>query len=130
MSDLNAALDTTIAAAVTARVEAEVVAALSGDEVIGQYVAAALREPVETTRNYRTEKVPYLRHVLTKTFQDVAKEAVARVLEEERPTIEEEVRKAVKREAGTIAEGVAGALAKRASSGYGVSIDLNLAGDA
>ena len=125
-TDLNA----TIANAVTARIEAEVTAALSGDEVIGKYVSAALQEPVEVKNNrtYRTEKVPYLRHTLNQAFRAMVKDALARVLEEERETIEAEIRKALKRESGAVAEKFTAALTERAAQSYGITVDVKIPG--
>ena len=131
MKDVTTDLNQTISSAVTARIEAEVFAALAGDEVMAQYVAKALQQPVEVQnhRTYRKEEIPYLRHVLVKAIQEATKAAVGRVIEEERPLIEEEVRKAVKRSATTIASGIAESLAERASQGYGINIDLKVPGD-
>lgn len=124
-TDLNA----TIASAVNARIEAEVAKALSGDEVIGQYVAAALNQEIEVERSYRKTKTTWLKHTLRKAMQDSTKAVIQRVLEEELPLIEEEVRKAVKREAGAIAEGIAKSLAERGGRGYGIDVKFRMPGE-
>ena len=128
MSNIEADLNTTIASAVNARIEAEVFAALAGDETIGRYVTAALRRPVEVPARtgYGKDKVPFLSHVLESSFRDATKAAVARVLEEEQPKIEEEVRKALRRNVASIATELASSLTAAAQNTYGVKIDLQL----
>lgn len=125
-TDLNA----TIASAVSARVEAEVAAALSGDEFIGQYVHAALTQQVPISHDrYENKKAPYLTVLLRRTIQKATEAAVERLLEEERPLIEDEIRKALRRNAATMAEGIASSLSERASRGYGVTVALRLPGE-
>lgn len=120
--DLNA----TIASAVTARVEAEVMRALSGDEVISKYVTAALMEPVKTDNYNRKLDKPFLTHILKEAIQKATKETLARLLVEEQPLIEAEIRKALRKNVGTMAESIAQGLAKVGGSGYGVTVQLNL----
>lgn len=120
-------INTTIAAAVNARIEAEVVAALSGDEVIGQYVAAALRQTVEVPgRGYQKNSVPYLHNVLTKAIQEAAKGACTALVLEEMPKIEAEVRKALRRNINGIAEAIATSLTDRAQKAYGIDVTVDL----
>jgi len=123
--DLNA----TIASAVNARIEAEVFAALAGDDVIKQYVAAALNAPVKVERNYRTEEVKWLPHTIRTVMQDATRDAVKRVIAEEAPLIEDEVRRAIKRQASGLAEAFTGALVKQASKSYGLTVSLKLPGE-
>jgi hypothetical protein len=125
---LGTELDKAIAHAVTARVEAEVVKALSGDQVIGKYVAAALAQPIEvSSRNsYSKEKVPFLKTILDSAIRQATQDAVRALIAEELPMIQDEVRKALKRSAGTIAETLANSLASAAEKAYGVSVDLTL----
>lgn len=121
-------IDKAITHAVNARIEAEVAKALSGDEVIGQYVAAALQQQVEVRRNggYRTEKVPFLHEVLRQAIQEATKEAVRNMIAEELPTLENEVRKALRRQVTGIAESLANSLTKAASTAYGVNVEMSL----
>lgn len=122
--DINA----TIQAAVNARIEAEVFAALAGDETIGTYVAAALRQniAVKDPDRYTTRNVPFLNHVLREAIQEATKEATRKLIAEELPTIETEVRKALRRAVPEIASTLATQLATAATKPYGVSVDLTL----
>lgn len=120
--DLNA----TIAHAVTARVEAEVIKALSGDETIGRYVTAALMEPVVVDKYDRKKDRPYLTHVLKETIRKTTKDVLAGILVEEQPLIEAEIRKALRRGVADMAEGIAKSVAENATKGYGVNVTLNL----
>ena len=124
-------LNQIIVSAVNARVEAQVLAALSGDEVISKYVTAALSEKVLVNPNdrYSHDKERYLTHVLRAAIKDAAKAAVAKLIVEETPLIEEEIRKALRRDIRKIGETLAGTLAARAAEGYGVTVQLNMPGD-
>ena len=126
MPDPTQDLNATIASAVNARIEAEVMKALSGDETISHFVAAAMQQPVELTKNYRTEKVPFLRHVLTKAIQQATEQAVKKLIVEEVESIEAEVRKALRRDLATIASTLTKSLVDAAGTTYGVSVDLSL----
>lgn len=120
-------LDETIAAAVKTRVETEVVRALSGDEVIGRYVAAALAQPVESKgSSYRTVTEPFMSHILRKAIQEAAKAAAQALILEEMPAIQEEIRKALRRRAGQLAEALATSLVERSKQSYGLAIDIAL----
>jgi hypothetical protein len=122
-------LNETIRSAVNARVEAEVTKALAGDEVIGALVTAALQQTVEVPARgggYGKEKVPFMTQVVRKAIQGATQAAVAKVIEQEAPLIEEEVRKAFKRNAGAMAEGMVASLSERAASNYGVTVELKL----
>ena len=120
--DLNA----TIANAVNARIEAAVTAALSGDEVLGQYVAAALNQPITIDRDYRKIKTTYQQHTIRSSIQEATKNAITRVLVEDQELIEDEVRKALRRNLAAIASGIAGSLADHAKKGYGVQVTVRL----
>ena len=127
MPEPEQSIDATIQAAVNARVEAEVMRALSGDEVVGRYVAAALSQKVEVKRaDYRTEKVSFLTVTLEKAIQAATQDAVQTIIEEELPTIEAEVRKALRRNVVGIAEALTQSLADAADKTYGVKVDMTL----
>lgn len=127
MTTIETDLNATITGAVNARIEAEVLKALSGDEVIGQFVAAALRQEVEVrTNSYDRKKVTFLTKVLHDAIRDATQSAVRRTIAEELPTIEDEVRKALKRETRRIAETLANSLADAADKAYGVNVELSL----
>lgn len=121
-------IDKTIVHAVNARIEAEVFAALAGDEAIGAYVAAALAQTVEvpSRRGYGKEQVPFMHTVLTSAIQTATAEAVRRVINDELPTIEAEVSKALRRNVRGIAEGLAVTLKDAADKAYGVTVNLDL----
>lgn len=114
-----------IASAVNARVEAQVLAALSGDEVIGRLVTAALTEQVDATNDrYDHKKVPYLTKVLRDAIKAATAEAVQRLIAEELPAIEEEIRKALRRDVKKIAGQLANQLGEKAANSYGVKVEL------
>jgi len=122
--DLNA----TIAAAVNARIEASVAAALAGDEMIGALVAAALNQEIEVGRDYKKSKTTWLKHTVAEAIRAATKAAVERLVIEESPLIEEELRKAFRRQAGEFAEGITRSLRENAAKGYGVTVELKLPG--
>ena len=114
-----------IASAVNARVEAQVLAALSGDEVIGKLVTAALTEQVSATNDrYDSKKVPYLTKIVRDAIKEATAAALRRLIEEEMPVIEEEIRKALRRDIKGIAGQLAGQLTKEATRAYGVTVEL------
>ena len=125
---LNGDLNAVIANAVSARVQSEMLAALSGDETIGKFVTAALQQRMEVTdsRSYRTEMVPFLTVVLRDTIQNAAKEACKRLVADELPAIEEEIRKALRRNIAGIATAMAKDLGDKAASAYGINVNLEL----
>lgn len=128
MSNIEKDLNSTIASAVNARIEAEVVAALSGDEVIGRYVAGALRQPVGR-QEYGRKQLTYLETVVREAIQGATKAAVKRVIDEEQEKIEEEVRKALRRGLNTIAETIVEGLVQKAAGTYGIRVELTLPGN-
>ena len=121
-------LNQTITSAVQARIEAEVMKALSGDEAIGAFVAAALNQNVEfkDSRSYNTVREPFLRNVLRKAIQAATVEATQRLIAEELPTIEDDIREALRRDVKRIAETLTNSLAEAAAKTYGVKVDLSL----
>lgn len=119
-------LNQTITAAVNARIEAEVMKALSGDDTIGRFVTAALQQPVEVKdgRTYRTERVPFLTLTLRQAIQEATKAAVVRLVAEETPKIEDEIRKALRRDIPGIAAGLTEGVTKTVQRGYGINVDV------
>jgi uncharacterized protein (DUF885 family) len=128
MSNIEGDLNATIASAVNARIEAEVMAALSGDEVIARFVTAALQQKVGDQR-YGKQQRTFLAAALETAIKDATKAAVGRLIEEERPLIEDEIRKALRRNVKTMADSIVGNLADKASSAYGVRVELQLPGE-
>lgn len=121
-------LNQTIVSAVNARVEAEMMKALSGDETIAAFVTAALRQAVEVKnpRTYSTTKEPFLTNVLRGAIQEAAKAACKRLIAEELPNIEDEIRKALRRDVKRIASTLTESLASAADKAYGFDVKLEL----
>jgi hypothetical protein len=121
---LDSDLNQVIANAVNARIEATVAAALSGDELIGQYVAAALNQEIRLERNYRTTTTTYLKHTIDEAMREATKAAVQKLIAEEREAIEEAVRKELRRGIKAVAEKLVGSVVEAASSSYRLSVNL------
>lgn len=119
-------LNQVIIAAVNARIEASVAAALSGDDVIGKYVAAALNEPIEVKdrSGYRTRKTSYLREVIDGAIREATKAAVSTVIAEEREAIERAVRAELRERTDALAVQLVGSAVAAVEKPYGVSIKL------
>jgi len=121
MSTLEGDLNTTITAAVNARIEAAVMEALSGDEVMGRFITAALTQKVEVDRYDRKKDRTFLSHVVQQTIQDATKAAVMRFVDDERDLIETEVRKALRKQVPAVAEQLVNGLR---GSAYAVSVHV------
>lgn len=129
MSELSLNLDSTITTAIKARIEAEVVRAMSGDEMLGSFVTAALQQKVDVHPDGpygRSEKRPFLTHVLYEAIREATQVAVKKFVAEEVSTIEAEVRKALKRDMASIATTLTQSLVTAADKTYGVSVALEL----
>lgn len=126
MAQVEQDLNTTIAAAVNARVEAAVLESLAGDAVIGQYVTAALQEPTKDPwDSYNHEKRPWLTFVVRDAIRDATKVAVHAALAEEKDAIEKEVRRAIKARISTFATQVTEGLLENTKSGYNIKVDFS-----
>lgn len=119
-------LNQVIANAVTARIEAQVAAALSGDEVIGKYVAAALNQPMEVNDpgTYRTRKTTFLRETIDTALRDAAKNAVRQAIAEEREAIERAVRTELRDRVDALAVQLVGSAVAAVENPYGVRVEL------
>jgi hypothetical protein len=126
MSEITQDLNTVIASAVNARIEAQVAEALAGDAMIGKYVAAALGQTVEIpSRNgYGKDKVTFLKAVLDKATQAATKAAVERVIGEETEAIEKAVRKELRANINTLAVQLVGSVNEAVEKAYGVKVEL------
>lgn len=126
MSDPTPDLNQVITSAVHARIEAEVLKALSTDDTFARFVTAALQQPINGERY--GERTTYLANTLKAAIQEATQVAVAKVVAEQAPAIEAEVAKALRRDikgiAGTLVASVAGAVRHP----YGVKIELREAG--
>ena len=128
MSELVSDLDKTITSAVEARVEAEVLRALSTGDFVGRMVTAALQQPMKDPRDSYSREGPkaWIHWLLRDTIQSAAKSAVARLVEEANAQIEGEVRKALRRNLGSIAEALTQNITESSRNGYGVKVDIQL----
>ena len=104
MDDLGKDLNTTIAAAVSARVEAQVASALLNDDTFTAFVVAALQKPIEVGDYSRREKTTWLAALLKNTIEAQTKEVVASEIAKMEEPIRVEVRKALKKSVGVLAD--------------------------
>lgn len=130
MSDANISgdLNQVISSAVQARIEAEVAAALSGSEVMGQYVAAALSQQIEIKDprdSYRTIKTTFLRNAIDKAIQKATAAALTTVVEQEMPAIEQAVTTELRKNVKGIATQLVGQVAESVDKPYGITVQLN-----
>lgn len=121
-TDLNA----TIASAVQARIEIEVATALSGSDLMAQYVGAALHQEisVKDRNSYRERRTTYLREAIDGAIREATKVALARVLEAESAAIERVVAAEVKRNLPAIAKAAAENMSKAAANTYGMTVEI------
>jgi deoxyribose-phosphate aldolase len=119
-------LNQVISSAVQARIETEVAAALSGSELMSQYVAAALRQKIDVKADggYRTRETTFLRETIDKAIQSATKAAVAKVIVEEAEAIEAAVATEIRRGVKDIAKRLTTQLAEKAAEAYGVTVEL------
>ena len=123
-------LNTVISSAVQARIETEVAAALSGSELMGQYVSAALLQPIEVQdKNYRKRNTTYLRETIDEAIREATKAAVKRVIAEEQEQIEAQVAKELRGNIKDVAKSLAGNFAKSATSAYGFTVEVTYPGE-
>lgn len=124
-------LNTIIVSAVNARVESAVAAALSGDEVMGRYVTAALQRQVEvpSPNGYGKDRVPFMSHVIESAVRDAAEAAVRKFIAEQHEVFETEVRKHLRKAAPEFAQKMVGQLVETASRAYGIQVSLRTGRD-
>ena len=112
-TDLNA----TIANAVNARIEGQVLAALADSDVMGRMVTAALQKKVNTGA-YRNNETTYLQSLIGKAIEEKTVEVVAAELDTIRPLIETEVRKALRKSVGVLADSLVEGFVQAAAGSY------------
>jgi hypothetical protein len=95
--------------------------------MIGQFVAAALQEPVELER-YSSKKVPYVSKVIDKAIKEATQTAVSKVIAEEAPAIEAQVSEALKAQIPDLSASLVKSAQEAASSSYRVQVQINHAG--
>lgn len=130
MSALTNNLDETIAGAVKAQIQAQVLEALSGEEFFAKYIASVLNQTVEVSEDGssygRKIKISFLENAVAGTIKKATQQAVAIAVEEERERIQDEVRKAVKRKADQFAENVTNAALEAAQSAYNYKFEIGI----
>jgi predicted 2-oxoglutarate/Fe(II)-dependent dioxygenase YbiX len=121
-------LNSVIASAVQARIETEVASALSGSELMGQYVAAALTQTIRVEKNYRSRETTYLRETIDAAIQSATKAAVNKVVAESAPEIEKLVATELRKNLKGISAQIVGNLVEKADSPYGISVEVKYPG--
>lgn len=123
-------LNQVIASAVQARIETEVAGALSGSDLMAQYVAAALHQKikVEDRNSYNKRETTYLRETIDQAIRNATKAAIAKVMVDEAAAIEAQVAAEIRKNVKGIAKQLAGKLAEAAESPYGVNVELRYPG--
>lgn len=127
MTDVTSDLNQVITSAVQARIEAEVAAALSGSDLMAQYVSAALNQTIEVGDRYRSTKITYLRHTIDEAIRGATKAAVAKVIAEELPAIEQAVTTELRKNVKVIAKTLTGKVGELAESAYGIKVEMQYA---
>ena len=130
MSDIANDLNATITAAVQARIEASVAEALSGNQLVTQYVAAALTREV-TVRDrdsYKDRKTTFLRETIEAQIKGATEVAVRKIIAEEAPAIEAAVTTELRKNVKAISSKLVGQVVEAASKSYGVSVELKYPG--
>ena len=125
MSNISNDLNTTITAAVNARVESEILAAMSNSDILQSFVTAALSTKV--SGGYRDKEKTLLSHLLETTIQEQAKSVVAEEITKMQPAIREEVRAALAKSVGVISDALVDGFVANASGRY-PSIEVNFRG--
>lgn len=124
MSNTSASIDASIAAAVEAKIHAQVFEALAGDETLSRYVVAALQQPIEVrdSGTYRDRKTTWLAEALQKAIREAAQLAVAEAVEAEKEALRKEVAKAIRAQASDLAGTMVDSLAEAVKSGWRVNV--------
>lgn len=126
--ELGGDLDATIASAVNARVEASVAAALSGDDFMGKYVTAALRQTVEVqaANGYSKDKVSLLHKVVSDSVRAAVVEAIRKHIKEDNDALERIVVDELRRQRSLIAKQLVASLTNAADKAYGIEVNLKM----
>lgn len=119
-------LNEVIATAVQAKISASVLEALSGDEVYGRLVSAALNERIEVKKDYNTIKIPYISHVIRQAIQAAVKVAVAEFIQADQEKLKAAVVKALREKRDEFAGALVDNLVSGADKVYGIKVELRL----
>ena len=106
-----------IASAVNARVEAAVLEAVSRDDTMRVFVAAALQQKVSPT-GYGRDETTLLNHLLKKTIEEQTRAVVAEEVAAHADAIRREVRAALKKSIGVITDSLVDGFVANASGRY------------
>lgn len=104
MSDQD--LNDIVTKAVSAKIDAAVLAALSGNDTMGRYITAALQRQIEVPdgSGYGKKREPFLHNVVSTAIQKAAVDALHGVVDEMRPQLIEQVRKELRRQLPALTE--------------------------
>lgn len=117
MANLNDDLNNTIASAVNARVEAQVLEALASDGVMQAAVQAALSREVPSS-GYDRKKKTILTHLLHTAIEEHTKAIVAEEIAASASVIRDEVRAALAQSLGVITDSLVDGLVANATGRY------------
>lgn len=120
-------LNQVIASAVQARIETEVAAAMSGSDLMTQYVSAALHQKIEVQHEgdrYKKRQTTFLREVIDKAIREATKQAVAKVVAQEAEAIEAQVTTELRKGVKGIAKQLVGSVVEKAEGPYGIRVEL------
>lgn len=126
MGVINDDINSVVASAVNARVEAAVFEAMTSDDTIRAYVSAALNEKVEDRYNYR--KDTYINTILKDTIKKITKDVVAEEIVVAEDLIRREVKDALDRSIGVITDSLVEGFVASARGSY-PSIKVEFADD-
>ena len=119
-------LSAIISEAVQAKVDAAVMEALSGDDVMGRYITAALQEEVKG--GYSRDKQTFLQKAIKDALQKATEVAVNNFIEGETKALESLVEKELKKQSKSIAAGMVDSLAEQAKSQYRMNVSVTFPG--
>jgi len=121
-------LNRTIAAAVSAKIEATVMHAFSSDDVLGRYVTAALTQHVERPKpdGFGKARVPFVHAVLNDAIQAATKAAVQRIVDKQADTLQTAIERALVADKKNIAAMLVQSL--KAESNRYIAVSLSLKG--
>jgi hypothetical protein len=122
-------INTVIASAVQARIEAQVAAALADSDSFTMFVTGALQQEITVRENFRDRKTTFLAEQVREAVREATKLALKKALDDEVPKLEALVKKALKANVDQIATGLVGNLVDRAGSPYGITVQVNYPSD-
>lgn len=130
MSAVEGDLNATIASAVQARVEAQVVEALAGTEIVTEMVAVAMNRKIEVKDDsgYRTRETTVIRHMIDQAIIVATEKAIQKVIAAEAEAIEAAITTELRKNVKGIARQLAGQLQEKVVNPYGLRVELKYGG--